>query len=192
MPYFARVIWIVLDSVGIGELPDAAEYGDVGRDTLGHIARSRPLALPNLVRLGLANIEPLEHLTPPAPRPAGLRQGRHAFAGEGHHHGPLGNGRHLAGAGVPGLPARLSAGIDRAIREPLAGARIGNKPACGTEILKELGEEHVRTGFPIVYYVGRQRFSDRRARRCDSRRRALSHVRNRAENCWTVRIASAA
>ena len=64
--HFARVIWIVLDSVGIGELPDAADYGDVGRDTLGHIARSRPLHLPNLVRLGLANIKPLDHLAPPA------------------------------------------------------------------------------------------------------------------------------
>ena len=53
---FERVIWIVLDSVGIGELPDAADYGDVGRSTLGHIARSRALKLPNLVRLGLANI----------------------------------------------------------------------------------------------------------------------------------------
>ena len=67
-PRFDRIVWIVLDSVGIGELPDAADYGDVGRDTLGHIARSRPLHLPNLVRLGLANIKPLDHLAPsPAP-----------------------------------------------------------------------------------------------------------------------------
>src|SRR5579875_2881193 len=63
---FDRILWIVLDSVGIGELPDAAQYGDAGRDTLGHIARSRPLALPNLVHLGLANIKPLAHLDPPA------------------------------------------------------------------------------------------------------------------------------
>src|SRR5579863_5182983 len=70
MGVFERVIWIVLDSVGIGELPDAAEYGDVGRSTLGHIAESRPLALPNLVKLGLANIAPLKHL-PPEPRPIG-------------------------------------------------------------------------------------------------------------------------
>src|SRR6201982_4012643 len=69
-PRFDRIIWIVLDSVGIGELPDAANYGDVGRDTLGHIARSRPLQIPNLVRLGLANIKPLDHLAPP-PRPEG-------------------------------------------------------------------------------------------------------------------------
>src|ERR1700693_3931436 len=69
-PHYERVIWIVLDSVGIGELPDAAAYGDVGRDTLGHIARSRPLKIPNLVRLGLANIKPLANLTPVAD-PAG-------------------------------------------------------------------------------------------------------------------------
>src|ERR1700731_86239 len=61
-----RVIWIVLDSVGIGELPDAAEYSDVGRNTLGHIAESRPLQIPNLVRMGLANIEPMKHLQPVA------------------------------------------------------------------------------------------------------------------------------
>src|SRR6202022_1923050 len=59
---FNRIIWIVLDSVGIGELPDAADYGDVGRTTLGHIAESRPLNIPNLVRLGLPNIAPLKHL----------------------------------------------------------------------------------------------------------------------------------
>src|SRR6266700_4767223 len=63
---FKRVIWIVLDSVGIGELPDAAEYGDVGRNTLGHIAESRPLKLPNLVELGLANLAPLQDLAPSA------------------------------------------------------------------------------------------------------------------------------
>ena len=69
MAPFSRVIWIVLDSVGIGALPDAADYGDVGRTTLGHIAESRALRIPQLVKLGLANIEPLSHL-PPAPSPA--------------------------------------------------------------------------------------------------------------------------
>src|SRR5262245_64200570 len=61
---FRRVIWMVLDSVGIGALPDAADYGDVGRSTLGHIAESRALRIPTLVKLGLANIEPLAHLVP--------------------------------------------------------------------------------------------------------------------------------
>src|SRR5690349_24938296 len=65
---FHRVIWVVLDSVGIGPLPDAADYGDVGRNTLGHIAESRPLRIPNLVRMGLANIATLAHQkAPPAP-----------------------------------------------------------------------------------------------------------------------------
>jgi len=61
---FRRIVWIVLDSVGIGEMPDAAKYGDVGSDTLGNIAKARPMSLPNLSRLGLANIKPLANLTP--------------------------------------------------------------------------------------------------------------------------------
>src|ERR1700722_4152310 len=60
---FQRVIWIVLDSVGIGEMPDAAAYGDAGSDTLGNIARRRRLELPNLVKLGLANIKSLAGLS---------------------------------------------------------------------------------------------------------------------------------
>ena len=67
---FRRIIWIVLDSVGIGAMPDAADYGDAGSDTLGNIARVRVLTLPNLCRLGLANIKPLTGLLP-APFPAG-------------------------------------------------------------------------------------------------------------------------
>src|SRR5690242_7974536 len=61
-----RVTWIVLDPGGIGPLPEAAECGDVGRTTLGHIAESRPLSIPTLVSLGLANIAPLAHLSPAA------------------------------------------------------------------------------------------------------------------------------
>jgi len=154
MPPFDRIIWIVLDSVGIGELPDAADYGDVGRDTLGHIARSRPLQLPNLVRLGLASIKPLDHLAPPA-NPAG------SF-GKGATHSPGKDTTtgHWEMAGIwfdqafplypRGFPAELIAQFERAI-----GRRtLGNKPASGTEILKELGAEHMRTGFPIVYTSG--------------------------------------
>src|SRR5256885_11810604 len=66
MAAFERIIWIVLDSVGIGELPDAAEFGDGGRNTLGHIAESHPLNIPNLAKLGLANIAPLKNLQPAA------------------------------------------------------------------------------------------------------------------------------
>ncbi|MGA7855421.1 MAG: phosphopentomutase [Candidatus Acidiferrales bacterium] len=151
---FERVIWIVLDSVGIGELPDAADYGDVGRDTLGHIARSRPLRLPNLVRLGIVNIKPLDHLRAPA-KPAGnFGKGATRSPGKDTTTG------HWEMAGVwleqafpvypHGFPPALIAEFER-----LIGRRtLANKPASGTEILKELGAEHVRTGFPIVYTSG--------------------------------------
>jgi phosphopentomutase len=140
--------------VGIGELPDAADYGDVGRDTLGHIARSRPLRLPNLVRIGLANIKPLDHLAPPA-RPAGsFGKGATVSPGKDTTTG------HWEMAGIwldrafpvypHGFPKELIAEFERRI-----GRRtLGNKPASGTEIIKELGEEHMRTGFPIVYTSG--------------------------------------
>jgi phosphopentomutase len=151
---FVRVIWIVLDSVGIGELPDAADYGDVGRDTLGHIARSRPLHLPNLVRLGLANIKPLDQLTPPAPPAGSYGKGATRSAGKDTTTG------HWEMAGIwldqafpvypHGFPQSLIAEFERQI-----GRRtLANKPASGTEILKELGVEHVRTGYPIVYTSG--------------------------------------
>ena len=151
---FERVIWIVLDSVGIGELPDAADYGDVGRDTLGHVARSRPLDLPCLVGLGLANIKPLDHLSPPL-RPSGnFGKGATRSPGKDTTTG------HWEMAGIwldqafpvypQGFPQSLIAEFERQI-----GRRtLGNKPASGTEILKELGEEHVRTGLPIVYTSG--------------------------------------
>src|SRR5450759_1962774 len=78
---FQRVIWIVLDSVGIGEMPDAEAYGDKGSDTLGNIARQRLLKLPNLCRLGLANIRPITGLEP-VTQPAGAF-GRCALASPG-------------------------------------------------------------------------------------------------------------
>ena len=151
---FARVIWIVLDSVGIGALPDASDYDDVGRSTLGHIAESRPLRLPNLVRLGLANIAPLAHLTPES-APTGC-------FGKGATHSPGKDTTtgHWEMAGIwldqafpvykHGFPPEIMQPFEKAIGRKT----LGNKPASGTEIIKELGEEHVRTGFPIVYTSG--------------------------------------
>jgi phosphopentomutase len=154
MAAFERIIWIVLDSVGIGELPDAAEYGDTGRNTLGHIARSRPLALPNLVRLGLANIAPLDHLTPSA-RPEGC-YGKGATRSPGK---DTTTGHwEMAGIWLPQAFPVYKQGFPRDVIEQfereIGRKTIGNKPASGTEIIKELGEEHVRTGFPIVYTSG--------------------------------------
>jgi phosphopentomutase len=154
MANFERVIWIVLDSVGIGELPDAADYGDVGRTTLGHIAESRPLKLPSMVRLGLANIAPLAHLTP-ATSPAGAY-------GKGITHSPGKDTTtgHWEMAGIwlhqafPTYPHGFPPEVIAAFEKQIGRGTLGNKPASGTEIIKELGEEHVRTGKPIVYTSG--------------------------------------
>jgi phosphopentomutase len=151
---FTRVIWIVLDSVGIGELPDAADYGDVGRSTLGHIAESRPLHIPSLVKLGLANIAPLKNLTP-CSAPIG-----NFGKGATHSPGKDTTTGHWEMAGIwldqafpvykNGFPPEIMQPFEKAIGRKT----LGNKPASGTEIIKELGEEHVRTGFPIVYTSG--------------------------------------
>ena len=151
---FERILWIVLDSVGIGELPDAADYDDVGRSTLGHIAESRALQIPNLVRLGLANIAPLKHQSPAAAPLGAYGKGATRSPGKDTTTG------HWEMAGVwldqafpvykNGFPPELIQEFEKQIGRKT----IGNKPASGTEIIKELGEEHVRTGKPIVYTSG--------------------------------------
>src|SRR5208282_5133272 len=150
----SRVLWIVLDSVGIGPLPDAADYGDRGRDTLGHVARSRPLLLPTLSRLGLGNIAPLHHIPPASAPLASYGRGVTRSPGKDTTTG------HWEMAGIwldrafpvypHGFPQELMAEFERQIGR----ATLGNKPASGTEILKELGAEHIRTGRPIVYTSG--------------------------------------
>ena len=154
MREFERIFWIVLDSVGIGELPDAADYDDMGRSTLGHIAESRPLEIPNLVRLGLANIAPLKHQTPATAPLGAYGKGATRSPGKDTTTG------HWEMAGVwleqafpvykNGFPKELIEEFEKQIGRKT----IGNKPASGTEIIKELGEEHVRTGKPIVYTSG--------------------------------------
>src|SRR5437867_513168 len=154
MKDFERIFWIVLDSVGIGELPDASDYGDVGRNTLGHIAESRPLEIPNLVQLGLANIAPLKHQAPATAPLGAYGKGATRSPGKDTTTG------HWEMAGVwldqafpvykNGFPKELIEEFEQQIGRKT----IGNKPASGTEIIKELGEEHVRTGKPVVYTSG--------------------------------------
>ena len=149
---FDRMILIVLDSAGIGEMPDAAEWGDAGSDTLGHILDSREVRLPNLQSLGLGNIRPLKNL-PPVERPRGCF-GRCALRSNGKdtttgHWEMAGIILERAFPTYPnGFPPEI---IDRFIKEAKVPGILGNVPASGTEIIKELGEEHVRTGKPIVY-----------------------------------------
>src|SRR5579871_4574823 len=142
---------MVLDSVGIGEMPDAAAYGDLGSDTLGNIARRRPMHLPNLCRLGLGNIKPLAGL-PPVADPAGSF-GRCALASPGKDT----TTGHWEMAGIhlekpfPLFPHGFPREIMDEFERRIARHTLGNKAASGTEIIKELGAEHMRTGSPIVY-----------------------------------------
>jgi phosphopentomutase len=148
---FSRIIWIVLDSVGIGEMPDAAHYGDVGSDTLGNIARIRGIALPNLARLGLGNIMPLTGIAP-ASAPSGA-YGKCTLASPGKDtttgHWEMA-GIHLAKP-FPLYPHGFPADVMSEFERRTGRRSLGNKAASGTEIIKELGAEHMRTGSPIVY-----------------------------------------
>jgi phosphopentomutase len=150
-PTFRRVIWIVLDSVGIGAMPDAAAYGDVGSDTLGNIARKRTLHLPNLTQLGLGNIKPLPHIDPAEQPTAAF--GRCALASPGKDtttgHWEM-VGIHLAKP-FPLYPHGFPPEIMQEFERRIGRGTLGNCAASGTEIIKELGEEHMRTGKPIVY-----------------------------------------
>lgn len=148
---FERVIWIVLDSVGIGAMPDADQYGDAGSDTIGNIARVRRLHLPNLTSLGLANIREIEGLTP-APQPSGAF-GRCTLASPGKDtttgHWEMA-GIHLAQP-FPLFPNGFPPEIMNEFERRTGRRALGNKAASGTEIIRELGEQHIRAGSPIVY-----------------------------------------
>jgi phosphopentomutase len=149
---FKRIVLMVLDSAGIGEMPDAADWGDAGADTLGHILESRPVSLPNLQRLGLGNIRPLAGL-PAIENPTGgygkctlLSNGKDTTTG------------HWEMAGIvlkkafptfpEGFPERI---INEFVSEAKVPGVLANVPASGTEIIKQFGEEHVKTGKPIIY-----------------------------------------
>jgi phosphopentomutase len=149
---FERITLIVLDSLGMGEMPDAAEWGDAGSDTLGHICESRQVNLPNLRGWGLGNVRPLSGIAPVAsPRSS---YGRCALRSNGKDT----TTGHWEMAGIilekafptypDGFPEDV---IERFVAEARVPGVLGNYPASGTEIIKELGEEHVQSGKPIVY-----------------------------------------
>jgi len=149
---FNRICLVILDSVGIGEMPDSESWGDKGADTLGSILKSRPVDLPNLQNLGLGNIRPLENL-PPAENPIGCfgkctlkSNGKDTTTG---HWEIAGIVMERAFPTFPqGFPQRI---IDKFVAEANVSGVLGNVAASGTEIIRQLGEEHVKTGKPIVY-----------------------------------------
>jgi phosphopentomutase len=149
---FNRITLIVLDGAGIGAMPDAPEWGDAGSDTLGHICESRQVHLPNLQSLGLGNIRPLAGV--PAIESPRAGYGKCALKSNGKdtttgHWEMAGIILERAFPTYPhGFPQTV---IDEFIRKTSVPGILGNIAASGTEIIKQLGEEHVRTGKPIVY-----------------------------------------
>ncbi len=151
-----KVILIVLDGVGVGAQPDAAAYGDEGAHTLLHTAEAvGGLALPNLARLGLGRIASVPGV--PAVSPADGCFGIMAEQSSGKD-STTGHWE-LAGIVTPrpfplyphGFPGEV---LSRFMEVTGARGVLGNKPASGTEIIAELGDEHLRTGYPIVYTSG--------------------------------------
>src|SRR6266571_2325781 len=147
-----RACVIVLDAVGAGELPDAAEFGDEGSDTLGNVARAvGGLDLPNLEALGLGNVEPLQGCPPQpgAPAVAGrlVERSRGKDTTTGHWE--------MMGVVTPQPMPTYPHGFPHDVIDPFMHRTgrgvLGNKAASGTEIIQELGEEHQRTGKWIVY-----------------------------------------
>jgi len=152
---FNRIVLIVLDGAGIGEMPDAPEWGDAGSDTLGHILESRTVSLPNMQRYGLGNIRQLQNV-PPLVQPEGS-YGRCTLKSNGKdtttgHWEMAGIVLEQAFPTYPnGFPQPI---LDRFISETGVPGILGNFAASGTEIIKDLGAEHVTTGKPIVYTSG--------------------------------------
>jgi len=149
---FNRIVLIVLDSVGIGAMPDAESWGDLGADTLGNTLKTRKVNLPNLQKMGLGNIKQLNEL-PAARNPTGnfgkctlKSNGKDTTTG------------HWEMAGIilekafptfpDGFPERI---INEFTEKAEVPGILGNTVASGTDIIRQLGEEHVKTGKPIVY-----------------------------------------
>ncbi|MCX7984553.1 MAG: phosphopentomutase [Bacteroidetes bacterium] len=153
MPKNRKLILIVLDGVGIGALPDAYLYNDSGANTLCHIAECvMNFSLPALVSLGLGNVTPIQGVPPTHYARGGF--GKMAEASKGKdsttgHWELLGIITEVEFPTYPhGFPTEV---LDLFMRETGCIGYLGNKVASGTEIIRELGDEHVRTGYPIIY-----------------------------------------
>ena len=148
-----RVIWIILDSVGIGELPDAAKFGDIGVNTLGNIARCEGgIHMPNMVSMGIGNIDGAVNLEKSDAIIGAYGKSKEISCGKDTTIG------HWEMVGIwskmpfptyeNGFPAEI---IEKFIEKTGVPGVLGNKPASGTAILEELGEEHIKTKKPIIY-----------------------------------------
>ena len=150
-PPFRRAFVIVVDSLGVGELPDAVAYGDEGSNTLGNIAAQVPLRVPYLHALGISRVVSLAGL-PPADAPLGA-YGRMAEVSPGKDsvtgHWEL-MGLQLEEA-FPTFPDGFPEGAMREYERRIGRRTLGNVVASGTQIIDDLGPEHIKTGWPIIY-----------------------------------------
>jgi phosphopentomutase len=150
-PPFRRAIVIVLDSLGVGELPDAAKYGDEGSNTLGHLAARVGLQVPTLRRLGLGRLANLGGEPPPAVpdgafgRMAEQSPGKDSVTGHWELMGLV------LDQPFPVFPDGFSPELLGEFERRIGRRTLGNTVASGTVIIEELGPEHIRTGWPIVY-----------------------------------------
>ncbi|WP_134698888.1 phosphopentomutase [Ammoniphilus sp. YIM 78166] len=149
---FDRIFLIVLDSVGIGELPDAPKFGDKGAHTLRHIAEKMGgLKVPNMESMGLANIDPIPHLQPQVTASSFYGKMAEVSVGKDTSTGHW----ELMGLKISTpfntYPEGFPQDLIEAFTKQIGRGVIGNKPASGTEILDELGEQHMQTGDVIVY-----------------------------------------
>lgn len=147
-----RVILVILDSLGVGELPDASKYGDEGSNTLGNTARVLGgLNLPNFEQMGLGNIIPVEGIKPvPGCQAAWgkmteISEGKDTTTGHWELMGLI------TERPFPVYPRGFPEELIRGFEQDIGRRVLGNKVASGTAIIEELGEEHLKTGYPIVY-----------------------------------------
>ncbi|MEC9488079.1 MAG: phosphopentomutase [Halanaerobium sp.] len=145
-----QIIVIVLDSVGIGALPDAEDYGDAGADTLGHLTEELELTIPNLASSGLGKIKELQGINSPKPsaaygRMAEKSRGKDTTTGHWELMGII------LDEPFPTYPNGFPPEVIEEFTAKIGRKVLGNKAASGTVIIEELGEEHLKTGRPIVY-----------------------------------------
>jgi phosphopentomutase len=153
-PRFGRAIVLVCDGLGVGEAPDAAAFGDAGSDTLGHVLASREVHIPNLVAMGLGNLSPLANGYRTAQAVGAFGKMAERSAGKDTATGHWEMSGLVTPTAFRTFPDGFPTEIVGPFEERIGRKVLGNKAASGTEILKELGEEHLRTGRPILYTSG--------------------------------------
>jgi phosphopentomutase len=154
-PKVPRVLVVVCDSFGVGHAPDAAAFGDEGADTLGNMSRAvGGLDAPNLAGLGLGNLTEIQGVPPRADAATAHGRATELSAGKDTTTGHWEMMGIVLDRPFPLYPKGFPDEVIRPFEEAIGRKVLGNRPASGTEIIEELGEEHLATGRPIVYTSG--------------------------------------